>query len=247
MTDLAQPAGELDPARRRAARRDRTRARRLIGGQQRVYRKDMLDVHQHQFLMLLLVVKAKLDERRRLAPHRIADRVGKPQHRGGDVIAIGADRIDCRARQEAALRPRVARSDRLVIGIEQIRESRVEDAIARIERSENKSFEKPAGMGQMPFCRADIGHRLDRLVFRRQVGGEHFAVPADRLEPVPLGLPLVGARRSLNGCVEHWVPPLEDHRRLTSSRPLCSPGGARRQSGDHIFRLRRSCKPSRSG
>jgi len=51
----------------------------------------VLDVHQDQLLVLLLMVEAKLDQRRRLGPD---DRVGDGEelrHRGVDMSAIAAD------------------------------------------------------------------------------------------------------------------------------------------------------------
>ena len=73
------------------------RAWRLIGRQQRVDREDVLDVHQDQLLMLLLVVQAQLGQRRDLAPHRLAGCLDQTKHRRGHMVAIGADRIDRRA------------------------------------------------------------------------------------------------------------------------------------------------------
>ena len=59
---------------------------------------------------------------------------------------------------------------------------RVEDPVGGIEPAEDESLEEPGGMRQMPLGRADIGHRLDRLVFGRQARREGFAVAADLLE-----------------------------------------------------------------
>ena len=56
LPSTALPTCAVDPIKRRCRGRD-LRLRRLIGGQQRIDRKDMLDVHQDQFLMLLLVVQ----------------------------------------------------------------------------------------------------------------------------------------------------------------------------------------------
>jgi hypothetical protein len=187
MADLVEPAGELDPSGRRRARRHRIWARRLIGRQQRVDREDVLDVHQDQFLMLLFVLQAQFDEGRGLMPHRRAGLINQPQHRRADMVAIGADRIDRRARQKPAFRPWVAWPGRLVIGIEQISEGRIEHPVSRVERPEQKGLEEPTGVGEMPFCRADVGHRLDRLVLGREVGGARLGFPADRGEAVALG------------------------------------------------------------
>ena len=144
--------------------------------------------------MLLLVLQAQFDERRGLVPYRLAGLLDQAQHRRGDMVAIGADRIDRRARQKPALRARVTRPGRLVIGIEQIGKGRIEHPVSRVERPKQKGLEEPAGMGEMPFRRADVGHRLDRLVLGRQVGGERLGFPADRREAVAFGAPILNRR-----------------------------------------------------
>src|SRR5579864_3543373 len=60
MADLNEPTGELDKSQR-SRLGSPTPARRLIGRQQRVQREHMLDVHQDQLLMLLLMMQAELD------------------------------------------------------------------------------------------------------------------------------------------------------------------------------------------
>src|SRR3546814_2601203 len=72
---------------------------------ERILREKMLDVGEQQFLMLLLVMDAEGDERQR----------GRRQagqgalHRGIDMRAPDADFVERRARQQAALRARMAR------------------------------------------------------------------------------------------------------------------------------------------
>src|SRR5207253_10484511 len=72
MSDLVEPAGKLGRCRRRTLGRDGMWARRLVGRQQRIDREDVLDVHQDQFLMLLLVMQAQFDEQTGLTPYRLA-------------------------------------------------------------------------------------------------------------------------------------------------------------------------------
>jgi hypothetical protein len=95
-------------------------------------------------------------------------------------------------------------------------EGRIEDPVAGVEGPEDKRLEKPAGVRQMPFGRADIGHRLDRLVLGGQVGGETFGVAADGLEAVTLGVAVaverLWARRCLDGCIEQLGSPAVDPR-----------------------------------
>ncbi len=195
MADLVEPAGKLGPGRHGRFGRYGVRARRLVSRQQRVDREDMLDVHQDQFLMLLLVMCPELDQRRGPLPDRLAGGFDESQHRRGNMVAIGGDGIDGRSRQKAALRARMARPDRFVIGVEQIGEGGVEFAVSRVEGTEQEGLEEPAGVRQMPFRRADIRHRLDRLILGRQVTSEGFALLAHRGEAVALGAAVGTARR----------------------------------------------------
>ena len=47
-------------------------------------------------------------------------------------------------------------------------EARIEIAVARIERPQQKLLEEPGDMGTVPFRRTGLGHRLDRLVLGRK-------------------------------------------------------------------------------
>src|SRR6266436_3780051 len=88
VSDLDEPARELDPGRRRG-RSPELGPRRLVGREQGIDRKHVLDVHQDQFLMLLLVMKPELDKRGRLAPRFGGRLLDQPRHRGADVVTIG--------------------------------------------------------------------------------------------------------------------------------------------------------------
>jgi hypothetical protein len=98
MPDLDEPARELDPGRRRG-RSPELRPRRLVGREQGIDRKHVLDVHQDQFLMLLLVMKPELEKRGRLAPRFGGRLLDQPRHRGADVVTIGTDDVDRGTRQ----------------------------------------------------------------------------------------------------------------------------------------------------
>ena len=64
--------------------------------------------------MLLLVMQAELDEGCGFSPRRLrTGALDEPGHRRPDMVAIGADDVDRRARQQAALRPRMPRPGRL--------------------------------------------------------------------------------------------------------------------------------------
>src|SRR5438046_1893799 len=109
---------------------------------------------------------------------------------------------------KAKLGSRMARADRLVIGVEKIGKGRVERTVAGVERAEDEGLEKPAGVRQMPLRRAGVGHRLDRLVLGRQIGGQRLALAADGFEPVALRTAVVGVRRLRHGCIEQLGSPV---------------------------------------
>src|SRR6516165_3578614 len=122
------------------------------------------------------------------------------------MVAIGADDIDCWARQQATLRSRMTRTNGFVVGVEQIGESRVEDPVAWIERGQDERFEKPGRVRQMPFRRADIRHRLDSLVLGRQIDRKRLAGSPYGSEPVEHSLAIRAAGLYWRGIIEHEVP-----------------------------------------
>ena len=63
----------------------------------------MQDVGQHQFLMLLLVVEADLDQRHELGEALLAGGLEELDHGGVDMPAIGGDFVGARAGEVAAL------------------------------------------------------------------------------------------------------------------------------------------------
>jgi hypothetical protein len=70
----------------------------------------------------------------------------------------------------------MARADRFVVGVEQEPILGIEGAIRGDEFLEDEFLEKPGGVGQMPFGRTGIGHRLDRGIgVRERLGQLHAA------------------------------------------------------------------------
>jgi hypothetical protein len=107
MADMHQATIQLHPIERRHLRAGAA-ARRLIRREQRVDGKDVLDVHQDQLLMLLLVVEAQFDERGRVAPQIVGSRLDQSRHPRLDMPAISGHVGTGRARQQPPLRPRMA-------------------------------------------------------------------------------------------------------------------------------------------
>ena len=205
IADLHQPAFEFAPGQRFSRPRV-PRLRRTIGWPQRVHRQRMLDVHQDQFLMLLFVMQAKFDQSMGVMLIR-----QEFQHDAGDVPAIGHHLLDTRPGDHPALRPRMSRADGLVVRIEEIFEGRIEWPVTRSVRSQDEGLEKPCRVREMPFGRAGIRHRLDRLVLGRQGSGEFLGARTDCLEPIE-AVRQHGRQREIG----HW----------TSARPNVVPRGS---------------------
>ncbi len=159
MADVGQTAGKTHPARRcRVLRCGHGAGSGAIRGVQRVLRKQMQQIGEQQFLMLLLVVQPKLEQRGRggLARQTLQRRI--------DMGAKGQNLFERRPGEQAALRARVAWPNGVVIRVEEIAEGRIEHAVTRQMRREDELLEKPGGVRQMPFGRAGVGHGLHGAV-----------------------------------------------------------------------------------
>ena len=178
VADVDDTAGMGDPFERGGRRRQAHRRRRgaPVRRQQRVARQGVQDVGEDQFLVLLLVLQPQFEQRRRRGPG-VGAGIGDESTQGLiHVRAVGVHLGQPRPRQQAALRPRVARAERFVVGIEEMEEARIERPVARRMRPQHHRLEEPGGMGQVPFGRAGVGHGLDALVLGRQRRGERQAV-----------------------------------------------------------------------
>ena len=159
--------------------RSRKRPRRIIGRRNRVLRKGMQDVGEHQFLVLLLVIEPDLHQRRQLAERVFARALEEFHHRRIDVAAIGGDFVGRGPGQMAALVAGVPGAGADIIGIEEIGVVGMKRRIIRTMLAEQELLEEPGGMGAVPFRRAGIRHRLDQLVLGRQGGGAPLGLVPD--------------------------------------------------------------------
>ena len=94
---------------------DRDRAGIPIGRTQGVLREQVKDVGEQKLLMLLFMIAAEFDQIRNSGDKII---LHERRHRAVDMVAIGHDRLKRRARDHAALRPRLTRADALVVRVE---------------------------------------------------------------------------------------------------------------------------------
>ena len=106
--------------------------------------------------------------------HRLVDVVRGTRHLG-----------DRRAGRRAALGPGVSGADRLVVRVEDVAVGRVEGRVPGEARIEQERLEEPRGVAAVPLGRADVGHRLDRLVLGGERGRQRLGQGPDL--PIPAG------------------------------------------------------------
>ena len=163
--DFADAAVERDEVHRRS-RIARLAGAGLVRGQQRIAREQMLDVREHQLLVLLLVIDADRGDRQQ--PFVFGSCTEELLHVLVDVLAILPHFLDRRTREQPALRTLVHAPHGLVIGIEQVFEIRMKRAIAGQQLLEQELFEEPAGVREMPLGRARVRHALHDEILRLQ-------------------------------------------------------------------------------
>ena len=148
-----------------------------------------------------------------------------------DVRAIRRHFRRARPRDHPALRARMPRPCRDVIGIEQIGEALVERPIARRKPAQQKLFEEPRDMGAMPFGRARIRHRLDHLVFGRQQRGAPLGFRPHRPKGIEPIRPRIAGRRfgraGFHQSVVFGANPVSEHAWMRQS--VASQNPARRR------------------
>ena len=195
-----QAGGETDEAKRGRGASGRFVMGGAIARAQRVEREEIQDVGQQQFLMLLLMLHAKLDEvcERAVAIAASGEEFAQARVHMG---AIGEHLFACGPGQQAAPGTRMTRACGFVIRIEQIGEPLVKDAIAVATR-EDEGLVEPGRMGEVPLGGAGVVHRLDRLVLGRQrLRQFHRPTPGGEEPPFQLRFRRLPADGHAQSCV----------------------------------------------
>ena len=179
-TDADQAAVKSDPGWLRRDRSQRQRQRRSeIGRQQRVLRQQVLDIGQHQFLVLLLVLQTQFEQIGQLrARSRTGIGLQQTDHARIDILPVGAHLKHAGPGQQAALGARMARADAVVIRIEQHPKSAMKGDELRLQRFQHEGFKKPGRVRQMPFQRTGVRHRLRAAILVGQRGHQQQRVLA---------------------------------------------------------------------
>src|SRR6266446_3346484 len=96
--------------------------------------------------MLLLVVQPDLENAQHFRQLQVLRAREQSLDARVDMGAEGGNAFAVRPRDETAPRPRLPRSGRDIVGIEEIRELLVENSIAGKMRDQEEVFEEPGGM-----------------------------------------------------------------------------------------------------
>ena len=134
--------------------------------------------------MLLLVVQPEGDQGFGLRPCGVRRAVDQRRHGSVHVRAVIPHLVERGASDQAALRPGVSRPDRLIVGVEQEAERRVERPIAVCERLQQEGLEEPGGVREVPLDRTGVRHGLDLGVLRGQTLSQDLA----RRAHAPIGV-----------------------------------------------------------
>jgi hypothetical protein len=180
-TAVADPAHALLEALEAERRRDRPRrlGKRAIGGPQGALAEGVLEIGEHQLLVLLLVVEAELHHPQQTG--RVVGPALQPREQlPVDGRAEAHHLVEGRAREETAPGTGVLGTHRVVIGVEQEAVVGVEGAAPGPGPLEHEGLEEPGGVGQVPLHRARVGHGLERAVLRGERGAERLARGANR-------------------------------------------------------------------
>ena len=136
-----------------------------VGRVLRVERQRMLDVGQQQFLVLLLMVQAQVDELRQFRALGIPGPGNDVKHARIDLRPVGQHFIERRAADQAPLRARILVAHAVVVAVEQDAKTGVKGLELALEAFQYEGFKKPGQVRQMPFGRAGVGHGLKLAVF----------------------------------------------------------------------------------
>jgi len=165
VSNVDQASIERDPTNRGCRATGLKTSCRSICRLQRIGREYVLDVRQDQLLVLLLMVDPKLDDECEIF-HLPLGAVGeKALHPTIDVASVVEHLVHRRPRESSPLRLRVAIAGTVIVRIENVGVASIDRGIARQPSAQYEGFKEPAGVGQVPFGRADFGHRLNHEVF----------------------------------------------------------------------------------
>src|SRR5713101_5233551 len=164
MSNPVQPFRKGHPFRWRDARAARGYAGH-IGRVERIAGEHMFDVRNHEFLMLLFMMQAQCKDGRDLCQLSLIELLQQVEDVLIDIAAVPVGLLDGGPGDQTAIGSAVPFSQRIVVGIKQVRILWMKGLVTRNCWKEEKGLEKPADVGEMPLGWADIWHRLNDVIF----------------------------------------------------------------------------------
>ena len=128
----------------------------------------MFDVGNDQFLVLLFMMEAKRDDGRQLCHLPLVELLQEIKDTLIDIPAVGIRLLDCGPGDQPAFGPAMPFAQRIVVRVKEVRVLWMQRPVIRNCRKEQEGLEKPADVRKMPLRWADIGHRLDDIIFSGQ-------------------------------------------------------------------------------
>src|SRR5580698_10053806 len=113
----------------------------------------MLDVHEQELLVLLLMVQAELEQVGRGAGERTVEDLA---HHLVDMVPVLGYLGDARTRHETPFGPRMSLADRLVVRVEDVAIGRMERRVGAELPGHDEGFEEPRRVTAVPFRRARV-------------------------------------------------------------------------------------------
>ncbi len=140
---------------------------RIHDRRQRIAGKDVLDIGQQQFLVLLFMVQSEFDRRTNIS--RIVSRTEQFSDLVINMSPESANILNQRPRQQTAPGPWMHLARRVVIGIEQVMILIVKTTVTFFVGFENETLEKPGRVRQMPLGWTHVRHTLNDVILGREV------------------------------------------------------------------------------
>src|SRR5437762_3019901 len=120
----------------------------------------MFYIGNHQFLMLLFMVQAKHNDRRKFRKLSLIYLVEEVKNSLINIATIQVCLLNSRSRKQASYGPSMASAKRVVIGVKEVPILWMKGCVPRKRRGKEKGLPEPSHMGEMPFRRAHVRHRL---------------------------------------------------------------------------------------
>src|SRR6266702_8869746 len=164
MSNPVQPFRKGYPFQRVDARGARGYAGH-IGRVERIAGEHMFDVRNHQFLMLLFMLQTQYKDGRNCCQLSLIELFQQVKDVLIDIAAVPVGLLDGGPGDQTAIGSAVPFSQRVVVGIKQVRILWMKGLVTRNCWKKQEGLEKPVDVGEMPLGRADIWHRLNDVIF----------------------------------------------------------------------------------